>query len=38
MPDEAREVELMLGGNFDVSPRQAGALKALPGVLGVEAF
>ncbi|MGF1621312.1 MAG: DNA polymerase III subunit alpha [Rhodomicrobiaceae bacterium] len=38
MPDEAREVELMLGGNFDVTPRQAGALKALPGVLEVEAF
>jgi hypothetical protein len=31
-------VELMLGANFDVTPRQAGALKALPGVLEVVAF
>ena len=38
MPDEAREVELSLGGNFDVTPRQAGALKALPGVIELEAF
>ena len=38
LPDEAREVELMLGANFDVTPRQAGALKALPGVLEVVAF
>jgi DNA polymerase-3 subunit alpha len=38
LPDPAREVELMLGGNFDVTPKQAGALKALPGVLEVEAF
>jgi DNA polymerase III subunit alpha len=36
--DPAREVELNLGANFDVSPRQAGALKALPGVLEVVAF
>jgi DNA polymerase-3 subunit alpha len=36
--DPAREVEMNLGGNFDVTPRQAGALKALPGVLEVEAF
>jgi DNA polymerase III subunit alpha len=34
----AREVEMNLGGNFDVTPRQAGALKALPGVLEVVAF
>jgi hypothetical protein len=27
-----------LGGNFDVTPRQAGALKALPGVLEVVTF
>jgi DNA polymerase III subunit alpha len=38
LSDPAREVELNLGGNFDVSPRQAGALKALPGVLEVVAF
>ncbi|WP_088342522.1 MULTISPECIES: DNA polymerase III subunit alpha [Rhodomicrobium] len=36
--DPAREVELNLGGNFDVTPRQAGALKALPGVIEVVAF
>jgi DNA polymerase-3 subunit alpha len=36
--DPAREVEMNLGGNFDVTPRQAGALKALPGVLEVVAF
>jgi DNA polymerase III subunit alpha len=34
----SREVEMHLGANFDVSPRQAGALKALPGVLEVVAF
>jgi DNA polymerase III subunit alpha len=33
-----REVEVNLGANFDVSPKQAGALKALPGVLEVVAF
>jgi DNA polymerase-3 subunit alpha len=33
-----REVEVNLGGNFDISPKQAGALKALPGVLEVVAF
>jgi DNA polymerase III subunit alpha len=33
--DPLREVELTLGQNFDISPRQAGALKALPGVLEV---
>jgi hypothetical protein len=33
-----REVEVYLGANFDVSPKQAGALKALPGVLEVVAF
>jgi DNA polymerase-3 subunit alpha len=38
LADPAREVEVNLGGNFDVSPRQAGALKALPGVLEVVAF
>jgi DNA polymerase-3 subunit alpha len=38
LPDEAREIELMLGGGFDVTPKQAGALKALPGVLEVEGF
>jgi DNA polymerase-3 subunit alpha len=36
--DPAREVELNLGGSFDVTPRQAGALKALPGVIEVVAF
>jgi DNA polymerase-3 subunit alpha len=36
--DPAREVELNLGQNFDVSPKQAGALKALPGVIEVVAF
>ncbi len=38
LADSAREVELNLGANFDVTPRQAGALKALPGVLEVVAF
>ena len=38
LADSAREVELNLGTNFDVTPRQAGALKALPGVLEVVAF
>ena len=38
LADPAREVEVNLGGNFDVSPRQAGALKALPGVIEVVAF
>jgi DNA polymerase III subunit alpha len=38
LTDSAREVELNLGANFDVTPRQAGALKALPGVLEVVAF
>lgn len=33
--DPAREVELSLGANFDISPKQAGALKALPGVLEI---
>jgi hypothetical protein len=33
--DPAREVELSLGTNFDISPKQAGALKALPGVLEI---
>ena len=36
--DPAREVELNLGANFDVTPRQADTLKALPGVLEVVAF
>jgi len=38
LADPAREVELNLGGNFDVTPRQAGALKALPGVIEVVSF
>jgi DNA polymerase III subunit alpha len=38
LKDPAREVELTLGQNFDVTPKQAGALKALPGVLEVVAF
>jgi DNA polymerase-3 subunit alpha len=38
IPDEAREVELMLGQTFDVTPKQAGTLKALPGVLEVVGF
>jgi len=38
LADPAREVELNLGGNFDVTPRQAGALKALPGVIEVVGF
>jgi DNA polymerase-3 subunit alpha len=36
LEDAGREVEIILGRNFDISPRQAGALKALPGVLEVE--
>jgi hypothetical protein len=36
--DPAREVELELGRSFDVTPRQAGALKALPGVIEVVGF
>ena len=35
--DAGREVEITLGQNFEISPRQAGALKALPGVLEVVA-
>ncbi len=38
LADPAREVEVNLGGNFDVTPRQAGALKALPGVIEVVSF
>ncbi len=37
LDDPAREVELRLGKNFEISPRQMGALKALPGVLEVVA-
>ncbi len=34
--DAGREVELSLGGGFDLSPKNAGALKSLPGVLEIE--
>ncbi|MDX2266140.1 MAG: DNA polymerase III subunit alpha, partial [Hyphomicrobiales bacterium] len=33
--DAGREVELFLGGGFDLSPKNAGALKSLPGVLDI---
>jgi DNA polymerase-3 subunit alpha len=35
LSDAGREVEIFLGKNFDITPRQAGSLKALPGVLEV---
>jgi hypothetical protein len=33
--DAGQEVELFLGGGFDLNPRSAGMLKSLPGVLDV---
>jgi len=36
LEDAGQEVELALGGRFDLSPKSAGALKMLPGVLAVE--
>jgi DNA polymerase-3 subunit alpha len=36
LDDAGREVEIYLGKNFEIPHRQAGALKALPGVLDVE--
>jgi DNA polymerase-3 subunit alpha len=38
LSDPRREIELNLGSSFEVSPKQAGALKALPGVLEVVAY
>ena len=37
MEDGGAEVEVRLGGRFSVSPQIAGALKAIPGVVAVEA-
>jgi DNA polymerase-3 subunit alpha len=36
LEDAGQEVELALGRGFDLSPKNAGALKMLPGVLAVE--
>ncbi len=38
LDDPPREVELSLGQGFDITPKQAGALKAMPGVLELEGF
>ena len=35
--DEAAEVEVKLPGRYKVSPQIAGAIKAVPGVVQVEA-
>jgi len=32
------EVEVKLRGRFDVTPQMAGAIKAVPGVVAVEAL
>ena len=37
MLDEGTEVEVKLPGRFKVSPQIAGAIKAVPGVVAVEA-
>ncbi|MGE4371806.1 MAG: DNA polymerase III subunit alpha [Xanthobacter sp.] len=37
MDDGKAEVEIRLGGQYPVSPQIAGALKAIPGVVSVEA-
>ncbi|MGQ3675743.1 DNA polymerase III subunit alpha [Xanthobacter sp. TB0139] len=37
MDDGKAEVEIRLGGHYPVSPQIAGALKAIPGVVSVEA-
>jgi len=38
MLDQATEVEVKLPGRFPVSPQIAGAIKAVPGVVAVEAL
>ena len=38
MLGEGTEVEVKLPGRFKVSPQIAGAIKAVPGVVGVEAI
>ena len=38
MLDEGTEVEVKLPGRFKVSPQIAGAIKAVPGVVAVEAL
>jgi DNA polymerase-3 subunit alpha len=37
MLDQGTEVEVKLPGRFRVSPQIAGAIKAVPGVVAVEA-
>ena len=37
MLDQGTEVEVKLPGRFEVSPQIAGAIKAVPGVVAVEA-
>ncbi len=34
--DTGREIEMSLGRRFELTPRSAGQLKSLPGVLAVE--
>jgi DNA polymerase-3 subunit alpha len=36
LPDTGREIEMSLGRRFELTPRSAGQLKSLPGVLAVE--
>jgi DNA polymerase-3 subunit alpha len=38
MLQEGMEVEVKLPGRFKVSPQIAGAIKAVPGVVAVEAL
>jgi DNA polymerase III subunit alpha len=38
MLDKGTEVEVKLPGRFRVSPQIAGAIKAVPGVIQVEAL
>jgi DNA polymerase-3 subunit alpha len=38
LQDAGREIEFVLGTNFELTPRQIGEIKAKPGVLNVEAF
>jgi DNA polymerase-3 subunit alpha len=38
MLSEGTEVEVKLSGRFDVTPQMAGAIKAVPGVVAVEAL
>jgi DNA polymerase-3 subunit alpha len=38
MLEQGAEVEIKLPGRFKVSPQIAGAIKAVPGVVAVEAL